>query len=80
MDDADKISIFLCSDILLEVLRYLTRRKIIELESAGGRIHRIVKSCLKREPYIMLFLSLKPGLLFFLSYNNKNKLLKVKIQ
>ena len=66
MEDAAGVSIFLCSDILLEVLRCLTRRQIINLESAGGRIHRIVKSCLKREPYITTrFLELRPGLLSF---------------
>ena len=69
MEDAAGVSIFLCSDTLLEVLRYLTRQQIINLELAGGRIHRIVKRYLKREPYITRFLKLIPGFLFFYHTN-----------
>ena len=55
---------FLCTDILLEVIRYLSRREIVNLEAAGGRIHRVVERYLGPEPYITLVLRLKPGFLF----------------
>ena len=59
-----RVSVLLCIDILLEVLRYLNRGQIIKLEATGGRIHRIVEKYLGNEPYIARFLQLKPGFLF----------------
>ena len=72
-----RVSVLLCTDILLEVLRYLNRCQIIKLEAAGGRIHRIVVRYLGNEPYITRFLQLKPGFLFLsyivIIYSNLNK-------
>ena len=64
---AGGVSVFLCTDILLEVIRYLSRRKIVRLEAAGGRIHRVVERYLGQEPYIILTLQLIPGFLFILN-------------
>ena len=63
-DNATRVSVFLCTDILLEVLRYLSRGQIVKLEAAGGRIHRLVGRYLGKEPYITRHLELKPGFLF----------------
>ena len=69
---AGGVSVFLCTDILLEVIRYLGRRKIVRLEAAGGRIHRVAERYLGQEPYIILTLQLIPGFLFIITYLNKS--------
>ena len=52
--------VLLCGDILVEVLRYGNRYKLVQLEKVGRRLHLIVEGFFENTPFIRLTLQINP--------------------
>ena len=65
--DAPEFIIFLCMDVLLEVLGYGDRRRLIKLELIGRRYHRMIENFFKEAPFIRISLRFEPFRLVFLA-------------
>ena len=45
----------LCRDVLLEVLFFGNRRRLIKLEGVGRRFHQIIDNFIKEKPFLRLW-------------------------
>ena len=59
MRELEQFFVFLCADVLLDVLRFGSRRRLDQLERIGRRFHRIVENFFCKAPFIQLDLELK---------------------
>ena len=59
MRNLGQFFVFLCSDVLSDVLRFGTRHRLDKLERVGRRFHRIVGNFFYKAPFIHLDLELK---------------------
>ena len=58
--------VHLCMDVLLEVLTYGNRRRLIKLERIGRRYHRMIEQFFKEAPFIRISPCFKAyGLVFW---------------
>ena len=71
-DEEEAIEFYLriCSDVLFEVFRFGSRRKLAKLERIGRRFHWLVEKWFLDVPFLRLNLELRPpsGYLFFFSF------------
>ena len=68
----------LCGDVLVEILRYGSRRRLTKLERVGRRFNWIVGRCYPEVPYLRLNLALKSRYICFLLIGFYEKNLKMK--
>ena len=59
MRKLEQYFVSLCEDVLLDVLRFGSRRRIAILERIGRRFHRIAKNFFYKTPFIQLNVELK---------------------
>ena len=57
-DDAERF-VLLCYDVLLEVLRYGNRRRLVKLSRVGRRFHQIIERYFGKTPFLRLKLYLE---------------------
>ena len=50
--------VHLCSDVLLELLRFGTRCNLVRIEPVGRRFHRLIELHLRKAPFLLLNMQL----------------------
>ena len=59
----EKYYVSLCQDVILELLRFGTRRRLAKFERVGRRFHWNIVNFFGEKPFLRLYLNLTPGYL-----------------
>ena len=60
----EKYSVSLCQDVILELLRFGTRRRLAKFERVGRRFHWNIVNFFGEKPFLRLYLNITPGYLY----------------